>query len=252
MKTCNTILGRFTAVLALGAILCLPASSPAVTTTLNINSGLSTITLSGGVFGFTYSEQVSGSLSASWGGTITGDLTGGTWSFTGGGSLITAALHPAGPFSTSPAPYPPGGDNYGATAGGFLFPYGNAVVMGAYRSLTLDITAGTAVSGAAPSGGVLAFTGGHLDWGAATDAGPAVGTGTMAGKFGANTTLGLVSWDGNTLSLPVKFLTTGANGLNETWTGTLVATVPEPSIIALGALGLAGFFVVRNRSRRGI
>jgi hypothetical protein len=126
---------------------------------------------------------------------------------------------------------------------------GNALVSGAYRNLTLDISGGTATHGATPAGMALVFTGGNLQWGALTDSGPFGGDVIMTGKTGANSTLGLVSWDGNTLTLPVKFLTVGANGLNELWQGSLVATVPEPSTLALGVLGMAGLMVSRKRSQ---
>lgn len=244
--------------LAITALLCLPVSSPAVTTVLNVNSSLSTLTLSGGVFGLTYTEQLAGSLVDLWSGQITGDLTGGTWTFSGGSSLIALLnpVAPSGTFSTAPIPrssYLPGGtDNYGGTATGIVGLYGLSTVNGAYRALTLDVTSGTTGNGLVP-GGALAFTGGRLDWGAMTENyGPAGDSSDMTGKTGANTTASLVSWDDTTLTLPVAFQTTGANGLVENWTGTLVATVPEPSALVLGALGLVGFLAARNRRARGI
>lgn len=258
MKFTSNSSKRITGSLAVAALLCLPAVVPAATVNLAVNSSLSSLSLvsPSQVFGLAFGPQSGGSMTDFWSGTIlANDLGAGQIAFTSGGSAISALLNPGGPYSTAPAPFPPGGDNYGVTASGTVGAYGFSTVNGAYRNLVLDINTSTATSGAAPGGG-LTFTGGSLDWGAQTaNAGATGGQTLMAGKSGLNGSPGLVSWDGTTLSLPVKFATTGANGLFEVWQGTIVATavVPEPSTLALGALGMVGLIASRlNRSRRGV
>jgi hypothetical protein len=123
--------------------------------------------------------------------------------------------------------------------------------------MTLDLTAGTAQNGVAPTGMTDTWTAGNLLWGAANatlPAGPytpiAGGASSMVGVFGPNTSASLASWDGNTLTLPITFHTTGSNRF-EDWTGQLVATIPEPSTLALAGLGLLGLAGLQfRRSRR--
>ncbi len=214
-----------------------------------IKPNQSILTMSGAAFGLPVTAQSGNpnSLVDSWSGTILADLTAGVLTFSGG-STITASLNtPA--FSTFPNPGTGGVDNYGVFGSGLVSGVGLVLQLnGAYRSLTLDIPAGTAVNGAAASGMNLAFTAGHLDWGAVVaPSTPYGGSSSMVGVNGANTSAGLVSFDGTTLSLPIQLHTTGSNRF-EDWAGTLVAVIPEPSSMALAMLGL-GFVAVNRRAR---
>jgi hypothetical protein len=229
--------------------------SHAAPVTLYIDSSRSSLTLSGAAFGLPVSQQAGhpGSLLDAWSGTITADLTGSVLTF-GGGSSITALLNTpaAPPFSTVPYPtVPPGSmDNYGVFSSGLVTGVGLVTGLnGAYRSLTFDITAGTATQGAAPSGMTLGFTDGHLEWGAIVSPNtPFGGSSSMVGVLGTNTSVSPVSWDGMTLSLPVAFHTIGANRY-EDWSGRLVAAVPEPSSVTLALLG-AGLLAAKRCARK--
>lgn len=239
LATCLTMVGRTTA----------------APVTYNVVGGSSVLTLSGQAFTLPYGGQGgnSSALVDSWTGTITGDLTAGVLTLSGGSS-ITAVLNPLSPFSTTPFPPAGGTDNYGPFGQGFVTGYGIVTVNGAYRNLVLDITAGTVTSGAAPAGMTLAFTGGKLDWGATTGLGPTGGTSSLVGVSGANTSALLASLDagtgyGSTLILPVTFHTTGSNRA-EDWTGTIVAVIPEPSAIAMLAVGLVALLGRRSRKAR--
>jgi hypothetical protein len=248
MKTPLRLCRWFSAVIAAAALLCLANPSLSAPVTFYVDSSQSSLTLSGVAFGILGTEQAPGSLKDYWGGTIAADLSGGVLTFSGG-CAITALVNPAGPFSTAPAPYPPGGDNYGVYANGLApFPYGLVTVNGAYRFLTLDLTTGTATHGSAPAGVTLSFTGGQIDWGAMTGAGPFGGSSSMAGVNGPDMSQIAVSFDGTTLTLPVMFHTTGSNR-TEDWLGTIVAVVPEPSSLALALAGLA--VLAARRARRG-
>jgi len=241
-------LNRASLAALLGAgCLCLTSLGIAAPVTFYVDSSQSVLTLSGVAFGLTGTEQVPGSLSDRWGGTITADLSGGVLTFAGG-SAITALLNPGGPFSTAPYDSPPGGDNYGVYANGLApFPYGLVTVNGAYRFLTLDL-GGTATPGAAPTELTLTFTGGQVDWGAETAAGPFGGTSSLVGVSGPDTSQLAVEFDGSTLTLPVMLHTTGSNR-TEDWLGTIVAVVPEPSSLALAVVGLGLVMAKRFRHR---
>ncbi|MCX6887786.1 MAG: PEP-CTERM sorting domain-containing protein [Verrucomicrobia bacterium] len=233
-----------TAVLTAGVGLAV--SAQADQRTFFINSGLSSLTLGGAAFGLSYGAQSAGSTTAFFSGTINADVTGGVLNFTGG-SVITALANPGGPYSSTPAPYPTGGDNFGVKAGpGFVTGYGLVTVNGVYRSLTLDVT-GSASDASAPSGLTFTFTGGRLDWGATTGLGPAGGSGSLVSVSGLDTALSNFTFDGTTLTIPVQLHTTGSNRY-EDWAGTMVAVIPEPSTLSLGLLGMgAGLAFRRNR-----
>lgn len=235
--------------------------------TFTVDQGASYLNLSGLITyhypsatdqGLPANPQTPGALSDQWGGAITADLTGGVLTFTGGSSII-AALNPSAPFVGNPT-HTTGIDNYGELASG-LISVGTLSITGSYQGLVLDIPAGTVQNGATPVGMTLAFTGGALEYSGFAPAlgGAFVGTSAMQSSsgVGANTTSNLVSLTavGSTelLIMPVQFQTTGGSGRVENWSGQIVAvaTVPEPSTIALALLGL-GFFAaqIRCRARR--
>jgi hypothetical protein len=250
MKTSfSSLLG--TAVLA--TFVCVGVTSRAAVYSFNVDSSQSTLTLSGAAFGLPVSAQSGhpGSMLDSWSGTIAVDVTGSVLTFLGGGSLTASLNSPASPpFSTSPNPVTGGIDNYGVFGSGLVSGVGLVLGLnGAYRSLVLDITSGTAANGTAPSGVNLAFTGGNLDWGAIiSPSTPAGGTSSMVGVSGVDTSSSLVSFDGTTLILPVQLHTLGSNRF-EDWTGQIVAVIPEPSSVTLALVGL-GLYVARARARR--
>lgn len=230
------------------AALLLSVPSQADVLTFTIDPARSALTLSGSAFALPYTPQGGNAqaLVTSYSGTIKADLSAGVLTFTGG-SAITGLLNPANPFT----PAGSGIDNYGVGASGFVPGFGVATISGAYRDFTLDITAGTAQNGLAAAGMNLSLTAGKLDY-----SGSLSGTASLVGNSDANTSAGLVSLAaaGNleTLSLPVRFQITGSNRI-QVWDGTLVAiaTVPEPSSLAVFAVGLAGCacHVWRRRAR---
>lgn len=243
----NTMRTAFIVLTAIAVGAVAPASR-AATVVYNVDSSQSSLALSGLAFGLLYGPQVPGSNVDKWGGTITADLTAGVLTFTGG-SNITAVLNPLGPFSTAPGTQPQVGDNYGVTAAGPVAGFGDAIVNGAYRNLSLDITAGTATNGAATAGMSLQFTGASvLDYGIFINGNPFQAASSTLNASGANTSVGLVSLTPTSVTIPVKFQTPGSNRL-EIWQGTIVATmVPEPSTAVLGLL--CGFATLLGRRRK--
>ena len=260
----KTRLSSLIGVVAITALMSVAVSSQAAMLTFNVDQGASYLNLSGLIAyhypsptdaGLTSNPQATGSMSNPWGGTITADLTGGVLTFTGG-SVITAAPNPGAPFIGNPT-HTTGIDNYGIWSSG-LISVGSLSITGSYQGLVLDIPAGTVHNGATPSGMNLSFTGGAIEYNGFAPAlgGAFVGTSAMAGSggTGANTTAGLVSLTtvGTTelLILPIQFQTTGGSGRVENWSGQIIAlaTVPEPSTIAVALLGL-GLLAARVRSR---
>ena len=256
MKTRLASIRRYSVVLGIGALLGLAISAQAATVTYNVIGGSSSLTMSGAAFGLPISGQAGNpsTLVDSWTGTITGNLSGGLLSLSGG-SAITAVLNPLTPFSTFPNPGTGGTDNYGGFGSGLVSGVGLVTQLNAaYRSLTLDLN-GALVNGSAPSAVNLTFTSGILDWGAiVSPSTPFGGSSSMIGVSGLNTASGLVSLStgtgyGSTLVLPVTFHTTGSNRY-EDWTGTIVAVIPEPASWALLGAGLLGIATVQLHRRR--
>jgi hypothetical protein len=250
MKTKLNFIKLFTGSVAVAALLCLPLSSPAQGIRLALDPSQSYLDISGMAFGLSFTPQAAGATRAYYGGTMSAQITPEGLAFTGG-STIVGLVNPAGPFSSVPYPGGPWPGNYGVMSGPTLVPpYGIVTVNGTYVGLTLDLTAGSAQNGVAPSGVNDRWTGGTLLWGANTSAyGPFGGASSMAGIAGLNTSANLVSWDGTTLILPVKFHTVGSNRY-EDWDGQLVATVivPEPTTAAMVILGVGLLAIRRRRS----
>ena len=239
-------------------------STQADPVTYYVNPTLSSLTLSGIFIAVPYQQQVSGSLVDSWGGTITGDLTGGVLTFDPGTS-ISAYFNPVGPFVSTPyVPSPNvGNDAYGVYAAGNAgAPYGVVIANTAYRNLTF-LLGGTATDGVAPTAMTLAWgPASRLDYGvySITLGAPIAGGPSQLSTsevVGPNNPVGLASLGYDEVTLPVTiqavlYATVSGNPTQiaaEQWTGTIVAEVPEPSAIALALVGL-GLFVARARARR--
>jgi hypothetical protein len=263
----KTRLSSLLAFVAITALMSVALSSQAAMLTFTVDQGASYLNLSGLIAyhypsptdaGLPFSPQKTGSTNDQWGGTIKADLTGGVLTFTGG-SVITAAANPSAPFVGNPG-HTTGIENYGVLSSG-LISIGSLSVTGSYQGLALDIPAGTAQNGSAPSGMSLSFTGGALEYSYNIPALGAPGTGTSlmqsSGGTGANTSAELVSLTtvGTTelLILPIQFQTTGGTGRVENWSGEIIAlaTIPEPSTITVALLGLGLLAArVRGRTRR--
>jgi hypothetical protein len=222
----------------------IPQVAQAASVSYTIDPSQSVLNLSGTYSGFAFVPQSPGSMMDGYGGTINADLSGGVVTFLGGSS-ITALLHPAA------ATFQPIG--FGVGNYGVAIP--SIAEFGAYRNLVLDILSGSFSSGGSPTI-QLAFTSGGLDYD-----GPQTGAGTvpLTGLMGPDTSAlpAMLSTIGGieTLSIPVSFSFSGANGLLQSLDGTIVAfrPVPEPSPLALGLAGgvvLFGISAFRRGSRR--
>ncbi len=215
------------------------ARSHAAIVTYDIDVSLSGLALSATFLGQPVIPQVAGSLFDFWEGTITGDLTNGTLTFSGGSSVVAIA-NPAAPF----LPLGPGMDNYSGQVPAF-----GAVA--AYRDLAFGFTSGSVTHGVAPMGtSTVTMLSGRSDYFLA----PATtGNSMLAGDAWPNQSTTLVSIQElagvETLRLPVRFTFTSGSGPTQTFDGTLIATrpVPEP---ATGVLLFAGLAFLAQRRRR--
>jgi len=223
---------------ALAAVVALPKSAQAASFSAAIDPTQSYLSLVGGIAvnypgpgpGLPANAQVAGSLFDYWGGTLNGNISGSTVTFSGG-STITAASNPNGPFKPTNFGTNSLVDNYGTWSTGLVSGIGSLSITGAYRGLVLDIPLGTATDGLAPSGMNLKFTAGALEFGYNIPALGGFGGGVSPmNTTGANTTAALfsITTDGlgnQWLTLPVAFQTTGGSGRVENWTGQIVAQI---------------------------
>lgn len=221
-----------------------PAGAESVT--YFIDSSQSSLTISGHAFGLASTAQKPGSLVDAFTGTITGDLSGGVLTFSGG-SEITALLNPAGPFTTADNLFD-GPGNYGVQADGFVTGYGLANMRGIYRDLKFDITTGTAQNGSAPNGQNIILTEGHLDYTIVLNGTLFEGkSSSLVGRGGANTSDSLVTLTPTTLRLPVQITTGDYSNRRENYEGWIVAVIPEPGVLSLGLFGMAAILIARAR-----
>ncbi|MDZ4780938.1 MAG: PEP-CTERM sorting domain-containing protein [Planctomycetia bacterium] len=204
----------------LAVCLALTNASRAATVSYTINPDLSFLTMSGEVIGTPVTPQVVGADIAYYQGTITGDLTAGVLTFSGG-SIIDALVNPAGPFQLNTLP---GEDNYGVAAG---------AVPVAFRNIMMEIATGTVQDGVVPTGMDLpvSFTiNSPLASGDDDDTTP-----------NSTALLASLSTAGNIETLTIPILRNSGEGgaLHIVLEGQLVASrvVPEPSSIALLGLG---------------
>ncbi len=217
----------------LAVCLALTNASRAATVSYTINPDLSFLTMTGDVIGTAITPQAAGADIAYYQGTITGDLTAGVLTFSGG-SVIDALPNPAGPFQLNTLP---GEDNYGVLSG---------AIPVAFRNILMDITTGTVQHGVAPAGMDLPvnFTiNSPLASGDDDDTTP-------------NTTalLASLSTAGNVETLTIPILRNSGEGgaLHIVLDGQLVASrvVPEPSSVALLGLGSVVSLGLAWRRRR--
>lgn len=249
----SQLLHRCAGLFAAVVLLCV-ASPTFAQISYNIVNASSSLTLSGNALGGNYLGQGGNPLALvdTWGGTITlTPTTPGNYTFVGS---ITADLNPLTPFLPAAGGSPPvlgGIDNYGGVTVSPVL--GGATLYAAYRDMTISISGGNAVQGgtAPVTGMTLGFTAAHLDFDAPAVANyrGTVPLGSWNSPSGLNTSGGSVSLsaDGSTLTIPVTFSTTSFYAgpfpydVTETWSGQLVALIPEPSSVALVGLGLAAF-----------
>lgn len=189
-------------------------------------------------------EQTPGSGTDTYSGTIAADETAGVLTFSGGSSIV-AALNTAGPPPYTPTAFP-GTDNYGIktitatpTTGGVIF--------AALRNTVFDLTAGTVQDALIPSGVNLqvlpgAFASVTLFGSLGTAGAGADSTGVAASL----TTSGGIE----TLTLPITRIT--GTSAHIVLIGQIVATrpVPEPSTIALAGMAAVGIAVAAWRKRK--
>lgn len=216
--------------------------SRAVMVTYTINASQSSLTIGGNASGNPLTPQVAGADVVSYSGTITGDLTGGILTLSGG-SVLLAASNSAGPFT--PALTGSAVDNYGVYIAGI--PAAGAI---AFRNVQFDLPSGTIASGS-PSSAPFQFSTGFADYNIPSIGAP--GTLPLPPASSPNTAAGAASISvaglTETLTLPVALSYAAGGGVTITFNGTITATraVPEPAAPLLGLLSLAAVAAVRRR-----
>lgn len=207
--------------------------SPAASVTYTIDPRVSSLTFSVNYSGLSLLEQVPGSLTAQYQGTITGDLSGSTLIFSGG-SFIQAVEHSGAPFA--PTGHAGDVDNYAAAVPPNPFGITGTI---AFRNIVFDILEGAATHGS-PTTATFAFTSGHFDYDSPPP-GPGTGDDDLDGIAGPNFSAGNVSLltEGSVETLRIPVLLAFQGDVSVQIEGQLVATrvIPEPSSAALLALG---------------
>ncbi len=227
--------------LSLAVFLASALSGQAAAVSYSLSTSLSSLTLSGALLAPALPFGPQGgaaSMTATYGGTLAGDLIGSTFTF-GAGTAFGAAANPGAPFLPSPGTAP-GPDNYGITIG---------LATAAYRGIAFTIT-GSATAGSTTGSMAMAFlAGSHSDYDA-TALGAGVGTVDLfATPPTTNTAAGLVSITVSglteTITIPVSITQTGTIAgapYTQTFAGSIVGTraIPEPSALTFGLLGMLG------------
>lgn len=214
----------------------------AVIVTYTVDSTLSSLTVGGNASGAPLTAQTAGADKVAYKGTVTGDLSGGILTLTGGSSLV-AGLNTVAPFI--PAPSGSAVDNYGVFIAGSA---NNGAI--AFRDLQFDLPSGNITSGS-PTTAPFQFTAGFADYNIPSIGAP--GTLPLAPASSANAAAGsaLISTAGGTetLTFPVSLSYVAGGGVTITYTGNITATraIPEPAAPALTLLGLVGVTAARRR-----
>ncbi len=185
------------------------ATAHALPVTYVIDPSASSLTVSGLLDSTAHTEQASGSLTASYSGTLSADLDAGLLTFFGGSSMV-AASQPVGTFA--PAAVFRTNDNYGVLVGpGIPIALGN---------IAFDLAAGTVTNGGVPSGMIVFLTGGAID---VEGDGGVVGGGLAAPNTTASaaslTTVGTIE----TLVLPILMVNQLDTNLTLNFGGTITA-----------------------------
>lgn len=236
----KSITGSF--LITVSSLLALAGISSAAIVTYTVDPTRSSLTLASAYGGQPATEQLPGSLVDSYNGTITGDLTGGTLTLSGG-SAIMAMLHTAAGAGFTPTPGSGGVDNYGGQIQAFA-----AFI--AYRSIGFDLPSGSLINGS-PFADPFVLISGHADYSAGPPVSPPTGTVAFIGATAPNasalnatiTTSGSIE----TLTIPISISYPGT--LSAAFTGQIVAfrNIPEPTSLVLGAMGLTAGLLRRRR-----